>query len=64
MSLCLQCIACPEVEIADDEVKIGEAGNRAVLKKDEWNVLVARRSEERTQNGLEHEPGAARRAHR
>lgn len=26
--------------IADDEVRIGEAGNLAVLKKDEWNVLV------------------------
>jgi hypothetical protein len=23
-----------------DEVRIGEAGNLAVLKKDEWNVLV------------------------
>jgi len=40
MSLCRQCIACPEFEIAGDEVKIGEAGNLAVLKKDEWNVLV------------------------
>ena len=40
MSLCPSCIACPEVEIAGDEVRIGEAGNLAVLKKDEWNVLV------------------------
>ena len=40
MSLCPACTACPEVEIAGDEVRIGEAGNRAVLKKDEWNVLV------------------------
>jgi len=23
-----------------DEVRIGEAGNLAVLKKDEWNLLV------------------------
>jgi hypothetical protein len=30
----------PEVEIAGDEVRIGEAGNLAVLKKDEWNLLV------------------------
>ena len=34
------CGACPDVEIAGDEVRIGEAGNLAVLKKDEWNVLV------------------------
>jgi hypothetical protein len=32
--------ACPEVEIAGDEVRIGESGNLAVLKKEEWNVLV------------------------
>jgi hypothetical protein len=40
MSLCPMCIACPEVEVVGDEVRIGEAGNLAVLKKDEWNVLV------------------------
>ena len=40
MSLCPACTACPEVEIVGDEVWIGEAGNLAVLKKDEWNVLV------------------------
>jgi hypothetical protein len=40
MSLCPACTACPEVEIVGDEVKIGETGNLAVLKKDEWNVLV------------------------
>jgi len=40
MSLCPACTACPEVEITGDEVRIGEAGNLAVLKKDEWNVLV------------------------
>jgi hypothetical protein len=40
MSLCPQCIACPEVEITGDEVRIGEAGNLAVLKTTEWNVLV------------------------
>jgi hypothetical protein len=34
------CGACPEVEIAGDQVRIGETGNLAVLKKDEWNVLV------------------------
>jgi hypothetical protein len=34
------CGACPEVEILGDKVRIGEAGNLAVLKKDEWNVLV------------------------
>jgi hypothetical protein len=34
------CDQCPEVEITGDEVRVGEAGNLAVLKKDEWNVLV------------------------
>jgi DNA-binding transcriptional MerR regulator len=40
MSLCPMCDHCPEVEIVGDEVRIGEAGNLAVLKKGEWNVLV------------------------
>jgi hypothetical protein len=40
MSLCPACTACPEVEIVGDEVRIGEDGNLAVLKKGEWNVLV------------------------
>ena len=40
MSLCPACTACPEMEIVGDEVRIGEVGNLAVLKKDEWNVLV------------------------
>jgi len=40
MSLCPACRACPEVEISNDEVRIGEAGNLAVLQKHEWNVLV------------------------
>lgn len=39
-SLCPACGACPEVEIVGDEVRIGETGNLAVLKKGEWNVLV------------------------
>jgi hypothetical protein len=34
------CGECPEVEIAGDEIRIGEAGNLAVLKREEWNVLV------------------------
>lgn len=34
------CGACPEVEFTGDEVRIGEAGNLAVLKNNEWNVLV------------------------
>ena len=39
-SLCPSCIACPEVVIDGDQVRIGEGANTAVLKKDEWNVLV------------------------
>ena len=34
VSLCPACGACPEVEILGDEVRIGEAGNLTVLKKD------------------------------
>ncbi len=34
------CGACPEVEFTSNEVRIGEAGNLAVLKRDEWNALV------------------------
>jgi hypothetical protein len=41
MSLCpAGCGQCPDVEIDGDDVRIGEVGNLAVLKKDEWNVLV------------------------
>jgi hypothetical protein len=40
MSLCPACTACPEVEIIGDEVRIGEDNNLAILKRDEWNVLV------------------------
>jgi hypothetical protein len=35
-----RCGECPEVEFAGDQVRIGEAGNLAVLKKEEWNILV------------------------
>jgi hypothetical protein len=40
ISLCPACSECPEVEIRADEVRIGEAGNLAVLRKEEWNTLV------------------------
>ena len=40
VSLCPMCDHCPEVNLVGDEVRIGEAGNLVVLKKDEWNVLV------------------------
>ncbi len=40
VSLCPACTACPEVEVVGDEVRIGEARSLAVLKKEEWNVLV------------------------
>jgi len=39
-SLCPSCVACPEVVITGSEVHIGEAGNLAILKPEEWNVLV------------------------
>jgi hypothetical protein len=34
------CGECPEVEFTGEHVRVGEAGNLAVLTKDEWNVLV------------------------
>jgi hypothetical protein len=36
MSLCPACAACPEVEVVreDGEVRIGDAGNLTVLKKE------------------------------
>jgi hypothetical protein len=34
------CGACPDVEITGEAVRIGEAGNLAILQKDEWNLLV------------------------
>lgn len=40
VSLCPQCVACPEVVIDGDTVRIGEDENIALLKKEEWNVLV------------------------
>lgn len=40
VSLCPDCVACPEVEVLDEQVRIGEEGNLVVLRKDEWNRLV------------------------
>ena len=42
MSLCPSCTECPEVEVVREggEVRIGEAGNLTVLKKEAWNTLV------------------------
>jgi hypothetical protein len=39
-SLCPMCDQCPEVVIDGNQVRIGEDANTAVLKADEWNVLV------------------------
>ncbi len=41
VTLCpLGCGSCPDVEFVGDTVRIGEADRIAVLKKDEWNLLV------------------------
>ena len=40
VSLCPACGECPQVEITGEVVRIGEADNTVVLKKEEWNVLV------------------------
>jgi hypothetical protein len=38
--LCPACAACPEVEITDQGVTIGEDGNTVRLSHAEWNELV------------------------
>jgi len=40
VSLCPNCIYCPEVVIEGETVTIGEGANTVVLKNEEWNVLV------------------------
>lgn len=42
VNLCPACGACPEVvlDVARDEVRIGEEGNLVRLTKDTWNTLV------------------------
>ncbi len=40
VSLCPGCDACPTVEVAEHEVRIGEADNLVKLTPAEWNVLV------------------------
>ncbi len=41
VSLCPACGACPEVvlDVAKDEVRIGEKGNLVRLTKEAWNTL-------------------------
>ena len=40
VTLCTECENCPEVEVAERTVKIGEEGNVTVLTHKEWNLLV------------------------
>lgn len=40
VSLCPDCVACPEVEITDQGVVIGENANIVRLSHAEWNELV------------------------
>ena len=40
LTLCPACTACPEVEITDQGVTIGEDGNSVRLSHAEWNELV------------------------
>jgi hypothetical protein len=39
-TLCPACAACPEVEITDQGVRIGEEGNTVRLSRTAWNELV------------------------
>lgn len=38
-SLCPNCSSCPEIDVREDGVLIGEEDNLVRLKKEEWNVL-------------------------
>ena len=40
LTLCVACEACPEVEITDEAVTIGEDANTVRLSHAEWNELV------------------------
>ena len=40
LTLCPACTACPEVEITDQGVTIGEDPNTVRLSHAEWNELV------------------------
>jgi hypothetical protein len=40
-TLCPHCTECPEVEITDQSVRIGEDENTVLLSHAEWNELVA-----------------------
>ena len=39
-TLCRYCAECPEVEITEDGVRIGEDANTVRLSHAEWNELV------------------------
>lgn len=39
-TLCPDCVACPEVEITDQEIRIGEDENTVRLPPAAWNELV------------------------
>jgi hypothetical protein len=36
----LEVLHCPEVIIRSDTIRIGEAANTVVLKKEEWHIIV------------------------
>ena len=40
LSLCPHCDHCPMIEIIDQDVRIGEAGNLVKLTPAEWTRLV------------------------
>lgn len=39
-TLCEECEHCPEVEITDEGIRIGEDDNTVRLSHSEWNELV------------------------
>ena len=39
VKLCREGSCCPEVEITDSQVKIGEKDNICTLTRDQWEIL-------------------------
>jgi hypothetical protein len=42
VTLCPQCGDCPEVEVMESGVRIGEGANTVQLTHAQWNDLIAR----------------------
>ena len=60
VSLCEHCSECPEVEITDQGVTIGEDKNIVRLSHAEWNELVRLVKDDKLREVWKLKPSAAR----